>query len=59
MNKMKNYNKKMTTKVKIWSRKPKEQLMEEVNNFIAQVGDDNFVSANLTGDQGVMVVYKE
>ena len=49
----------MTIKVKIWSRNSKENLMKEVNEFLAEIGDDRFVSANLTGDQGVMVVYRE
>jgi hypothetical protein len=46
-------------KVKIWSRQVKEKLEQEVNAFIASIGGEaNFISANLTGDQGVMVVYR-
>jgi hypothetical protein len=46
-------------RVKIWPRKTKDELEQEVNSFIVSIGGEaNFISANLTGDQGVMVVYK-
>jgi hypothetical protein len=46
-------------KVKIWSRTSKKDLEVEVSAFIASIGGETkFISANLTGDQGVMVVYR-